>query len=484
MTDQAIMADKGLRRPKSASRLRSVPISGSRVWLVRIFVFSLLVPILIPAGPVLLMPHRLYLVAVFIPLLVMLFSRQAGRILWPDVLMIFSTIWACVALVVSAGVSTTIEPMGLFTVEFFGAYLAGRMLVRSGAEFRRLVWFLFAVCLVIVPFAVAEAVTHRAILLEMVPNSIGAVSAPERLGLRRAQAVFSHPILFGVFVSSCMGLFWYALRPGMPRIISYPIVGLGTMVSLSTGALISLVIQTGLVAWQAMFRKLKSRWKLFTVLTVFGYVTVDLLSDRTPFHLLVDYASFNSGSAYNRILIWQFGTQNVVDNPLFGLGMNVNNWVRPHWMNSSADNFWLLLPMQYGLPMILSLVLALVLILRALSKAQLLHEVDRNSRAGLLITLAGIIIAGGTVHYWHAMMAFVMFLFGAGLWVVQAEKDDGSGQDKDRADLQEPATSRATSQYTRFPQGSTTRAEHAETMSHQPSPFRRRTSESARMQNT
>ncbi len=484
MTDQAFMADSGIRRPKSAPRLHSVPVSGFRVWLVRLFVFSLLVPILIPAGPVLLMPHRMYLLVAFVPLLIMLFVRSAGRVLWPDILIIIATLWACISLVVSAGFSTAIEPAGVFIIEFLGAYLVGRVLIRSGAEFRRFVWFIFLVASVIVPFAVAEAVTHRAILLEMVPNSISTVNAPERLGLRRAQAVFSHPILFGVFISSCMGLFWYGLRPGIPRLISYPLVGLGTVVSLSTGALISLVIQTGLVTWQAMFRRFKSRWKLFTAMAIIGYAAIDLLSDRTPFHVLVDYASFNSGSAYNRILIWQYGIQNVADNPLFGLGMNVDNWVRAHWMSGSADNFWLLLAMQYGLPMVLSFMLAVILILRALSKAELLHEVDRNGRAALLIALAGMIVAGGTVHYWHAMMAFVMFLFGAGLWVVQAEKADGSGQDKDHPGLQEPATSRAPSQYTRFPQGPTTSAEQEETMNHQSSPLRRRTSKRARMPNT
>jgi hypothetical protein len=31
--------------------------------------------------------------------------------------------------------------------------------------------------------------------------------------------------------------------------------------------------------------------------------------------------------------------------------------------------------------------------------------------------LGGVIIAGGTVHYWQGMLSFVMFLFGVGIWM-------------------------------------------------------------------
>ena len=431
MTDQAFMAGSRPARLTEASGPRSLPVSGVRVWLVRLFIFSLLIPILIPAGAVLLMPHRLYLLVVFIPLVLMLLTGQAGRLLWPDILIIFATIWASIATIVSAGVVASIQPLGLFAIEFLGAYLVGRVLIRSGAEFRRLVWFLLVVALILVPFALLEAVTHRPILLEMIPNSVRAVYAPERMGMRRAQAVFSHPILFGIFISSCMGLFWFVLRPGLPRMISYLLVTVGAVVSLSTGALISLVVQTSLVTWQTIFRQLKSRWRVFSIVTVLGYVTVDLLSNRTPFHVLVDYASFNSGSAYNRILIWEYGTQNVARNPIFGLGADINNWERAHWMSASADNFWLLLTMQYGLPMIIAFMLAIVLIIRTLAKASLHREVDQNSRAAVLVTLGGLLIAGGTVHFWHAMMAFVMFLFGAGLWVVRAESERAADDSED-----------------------------------------------------
>ncbi|MFV2003458.1 MAG: O-antigen ligase family protein, partial [Paracoccaceae bacterium] len=196
--------------------------------------------------------------------------------------------------------------------------------------------------------------------------------------------------------------------------------------SLSTGALLALVSQLVFIGWEMTTRRIARRWTIFAALAVLGYFTIDLLSNRTPFHVLVSYASFNSASAYNRILIWQFGTENVWANPIFGLGLG--DWARPSWMSPSVDNFWLLTAMRYGLPTIISFVLALVLILRRVSLAPLTTPLERACRAGYLVAFGGVVLAGSTVHYWQAIAAFMLFFFGAGVWMINGgappEDDD------------------------------------------------------------
>jgi hypothetical protein len=200
------------------------------------------------------------------------------------------------------------------------------------------------------------------------------------------------------------------------RVACALVIALSTFFSLSTGAVIAFNMQCLFIAWEAVTAPHPNRWRVFAAGFAALYVSLDLLSNRTPFHVLVDYASFSSGSAYNRILIWQYGTDNVAANPFFGLGLN--DWERPGWMSSSVDNFWLLVTMQYGLPFIAMFAGALFLILRRLSRQDLPDATDRACRAGYLTTFGGIVIAGGTVHYWQTMFAFVLFLFGTGVWMI------------------------------------------------------------------
>ncbi|MEX0338905.1 MAG: O-antigen ligase family protein [Arenibacterium sp.] len=383
---------------------------------VKLFLVSLLIPLFVPIGGVLLMPHRAVLLVLTLPLMALLFMGRAGKVGLIDWLMLFCPFWACMSLIANRVAGSPIEPAGIIFLEFYGAFLLGRVAIRTSEDFRSFVRMFFLLILFLVPFAAMEAITHRPILLQIVPSSISIDPSPPRWGMRRAQTLFAHPILYGVFVSMGLGVFWYVLKSGFWRLFSVPLVALGTLFSLSTGALMSVFFQVIFLGWELITRPSRNRWRVFAGLSAFAYVTLDMLSNRNPFHLVVDYATFNSGSAYNRILIWRFGTQNVRDNPIFGLGLR--DWVRPHYMSGSADNFWLLMTMQYGLPFFVAFALAMFFIVRRTSRQPLSDPLDRASRAGYLVTLGGVVMAGATVHYWTAMMAFVMFFFGSGMWII------------------------------------------------------------------
>ncbi len=412
------MHSKVKRRDNGASERAS-----SASILPTIFVASILIPIPVAVGSFVLLPHRVLLLIVFVPLAFRLISGRAGRILAADVFMCLAALWATLSLLLTGG-AAAVETAGIFVIEFLGAYILARVCIRSTADFGRVITFCLAVITVLVPLALLESVTQRPVLLDLIPYSIGPQFQHPRLGLRRAQSVFAHPILFGVFVSSFFGLFFFGLK-GWRRTRGILLVALGTFVSLSTGAFISLIAQFGFVGWELIMRTLAKRWTLFAVLCGLAYLILDLFTERSPFHTLVRYGSFSARSAYNRIHIWNFGAQNVAENPLFGLGVNIENWNRAPWMNSSTDNFWLYMAMAYGLPMIAAFAGALILIIRALSQVSLQSPIDRSYRAGILTSIGGIIVAGGTVHYWHTMLAFVMFMFGVGLWLLTPKSAAG-----------------------------------------------------------
>ncbi len=419
----------------------------SQVWVAQAFLLSLLIPFFLPVGSLLLMPHRILLLVVFVPFFSMLFvQRRAGPVLAPDWLFFGAALWSGLALAANHPITSVIEPFGIHVVEFFGAYLLARVSIRSSADFRRMARTFFLILLVLVPFAVVESVTQRPVLLNLLPGStIAPVDAGMRLGLRRAQTVFAHPILFGVFVSTGFGVFWYALRPRWMRFFAAPMVVVGTFMSLSAGALLSLVSQSLFIGWELVLRTLRKRWTIFALLAVFGYIMIDVLSNRTPFHVLVTYGTFYQGSAYARINIWNHGIENVWANPIFGLGLR--DWARPVWMGDSVDNFWLLNTMRYGLPTILMIFAALFTILRRVALVEHTDLGDRHAQAAYLTVFGGLFIAGCTVHYWHAMLAFVMFIYGSGLWSISGGAV--SEDDEDSGGTDPPPETRRLSRYTR-----------------------------------
>lgn len=400
--------------------------ASPRSWLAVIFLLSLIVPINVPIGSVLLMPHRIVLLLAFFPALFWLVSGQAGRVIAADWLLGLSTIWSVIALSVVHGITDKFEAMGIHVVEFYGAYLLARVSIRSSADFRRVVFCLFGMLFVMLPFAAAESILKRNFLLEAIPGSISVVGAPFRWGMRRAQVLFTHPIHFGIFVSLGMGFFWYALRPRM-RLIAAPMVIASTVFSLSSGALICMVVQMFLISWEIVTKPIRARWKIFAGIVAFVYVFLSIFSNSGPFLLLIRYAAFNTGSAYNRVLIWQYGTQNVRDNPVFGIGFN--EWVRAPWMSTSADNYWLLLTMQFGLPMMILYIAGLLWLWLSIIRTQVVDPYDWRARAAYLTVVGGIIIGGGTVHLWTAMMAFAMFIFGSGVWIASGGVQAGTPQE-------------------------------------------------------
>ncbi len=427
------------------------PAEKSPVYMAYIFFLSLLPPIFIPIGPVLLMPHRFVLLLFFIPMALRLLSGRAGPINAVDWFMLASTLWVCLALVANHGIAQTIEGVGIHIIEFFGSYLLGRVAVRNASDMARVVKFLFVMLMLLLPFAALESLLRTPFLLNLIPGSIPPIDYPFRWGMRRAQTMFTHPIHYGIFASIGMGLYWYILRPYATRIFTVPMVVLSTMFSLSSGPLIGLACQFGLIAWDYVMRGLRQRWLVLGVLVIAGYITLDIIANSSPFEVLITYASFNTGSAYNRILIWEYGLQNVWTNPFFGLGYR--DWVRPEFMVSSADNFWLVLAMLYGIPSFLFFAIACLLIMWKSARAKLTAAFDKSCRMGFLISMGGIIIGGGTVHYWTSMMALVLFLFASGIWTFTGGAVNEG--DPDEPDAESDPTPRRPV-YTRFPNATPT----------------------------
>lgn len=282
------------------------------------------------------------------------------------------------------------------------------------------------------PFALHEALTGRPIIIEMIEklpgiNSVEVITYEKRMGLERVQLSLAHPIHYGLFCSIVFSLTLVALRDVIgttQRICLGMIVGICCFLSLSSGAILALLLQMGMMAWTIVFRRVRARWWILVGLFVLAYVVIDILSDRTPIRVFMNYATFSAHNAYWRGLIFDWGMVNVWGSPILGIGMN--DWVRPEFMEpvSSIDNFWLLMAMRYGIPGFLLLVVGYgITILRIMARGLARDSRLIQIRRAWVFTFLGLSFTLCTVHVWTNLYSFVFFMFSAGIWLSFATPD-------------------------------------------------------------
>lgn len=394
-------------------------------WQVTALVIALALPTetSIYVGSLRLSPYRIVLIITFFTSLSMLFSRRVGKPHGVDFLMIGHSLWVLLSFFVNEGAGQGIESGGIYIIESLGAYLVGRCWIRTREDFEafcRVVVFLVIGMLL---FTIPEALTGYHLIREAFRAVLGGAGLPyiePRLGLSRAFGSFDHPILYGTFCATTFAATYYvvcAARIGLRQIMTVSAVGLATFLSLSSGAFVAMGIQAMFVGWDRVTRGISNRWSILASLFAASWIMLSLLSNRSPIKVFISYMTFSAHSAYNRILIWEYGTKEVARHPLFGIGFS--DWQRPDWMHSSSmDNFWLVTAVRYGLP---ALVLLLAAVLLTMYKLGGLRRIDASLhryRSAWIIGIAGIAIAGITVHFWNSLFGLFMFLLGTGVWMI------------------------------------------------------------------
>lgn len=409
--------------------------------VVWIYLLCVLIPVGIDAGPLFLTALRLLLMVMVIPLTIRLFSGEFGRVYATDWLFVGYLLWTTIALLFN-NPDTVIQQFGSTGVEFLGGYVIGRAFVRSKADFTALAMALTLLVIAMMPLALIETLTGRSLLRDVIRaipilQTVADTPAGPRdlfgVTLERVQLGFSHPIHFGLFCSVAFSLCVVGLSERLPRArrwIAGALIAVTGCLALSSGAILAIALQIGLILWWLLLRKHRRKWWLLCLLIAVSYLAVDLLSNRTPIHVFMSYATFSPHTAYWRAITFEWGLINIWMKPLFGMGFN--DWVRPEFMYSdSIDNFWLLTAMRYGVPAFLSLTLGYLLVLFHLIRRDLAADPELSRlRLAWVFTFIGLSFTLCTVHVWTAIFSFTMFMLGAGMWMMTAYPEDTTPPEK------------------------------------------------------
>lgn len=420
----------------------SDPISGMGTslgirlpWPVSIYLLAVIIPLGFHLGPLAMTALRLFLLMAVIPLLAQLLMGRFGRIILADISFIGFTLLLGLSIMVN-NPDRAIEHFGSVGMEFMGGYLVGRAYIRSAESFLALCrWLGFAV-LLLTPFALYEAKTGQPPIIEAIRalpgiSSVGIVYYDKRLGLERVQAVFAHPIHYGLFCSVIFSLIFVAMKDSMSDYRRYAlsaIVAMNGFLALSSGALLAIFLQFSLIAWYSMFRRVRQRWWILVGIFCLAYLAIELLSSRSALKVFMTYATFSADTAYWRSFIFEYGMQNIWANPLVGIGLQ--DWARPDWMQhiSSVDNFWLLIAMSYGIPAFLALAIGYATVIIGV----MWRSFSDDSRLALIrrawvFTFLGLSFTLVTVHVWTNIFSFTFFMFGTGVWLLDAQPQPNKG---------------------------------------------------------
>lgn len=396
--------------------------------LVLLYLLAVILPVGFTVGTIALPGLRLLLLFLIVPLTVKVYSGKVDRVYPVDVLFMLHVFWMFVAIGIN-NPHRVVENATSTGLEFLGGYLLGRVYIRSAADMFALVRALVVLVALSLFLAIPEALDGTARLPAWISRIPGVMTVlqtdiPKRMGLHRAQVFFAHPIHYGLFCSAALALTLVGLRSVMTtakRVFWASLIGVGIFLSLSSGALLSGLLQLGLVIWSHLFRDNPKRWKILLGLFAVAYVAIDLASNRTPIKVFMSYATFSAHNAYWRSIIFDWGMMNVNNNPVFGLGLR--DWVRPHFMTSgSVDNFWLVMAMRYGYPGFALIAAGYAHALYVVGRRPLTQgTAQANLRLGWMIMFIGLSFTLSTVHVWTSIYSAVFFLLGAGMWLANAD---------------------------------------------------------------
>lgn len=349
------------------------------------------------------------------------------RFNWGDALVLVGSLWMIVSFIALYGPSEgTLRGSGL-VIDVLFPFLIARTSIKDIQDLRRVFVLLVPGLAVVAGFLAIESLSHKFIVRPLAMQIFGALPSAGvgptsggmttlwveyRLGMMRAYGPFSHPILGGVTMSSLLAPFFLSKLRGWPWTIGC-LTALSGIFSTSSAVYLVLIISVAAIAFDYAQRQAQiPAWKYLIVVSIVLIGLIELTSNSGVAGITARL-TINPQSAYFRRLIWEFGSQSVINHPLFGIGYE--EYERAAWMGgTSVDHYWLLLAMRHGVVTSFCLLGASVYILLRVGGAGThASEADRQFCVGIAIALFAFVLSGFTVALFGSAQAWFFAFLGA-----------------------------------------------------------------------
>lgn len=337
------------------------------------------------------------------------------KLVLPDYLVMIATGWLWISFYINLGFDEFAVPAGGQTADIALSYFFARAAFRNLRDLRLFLLLVAPGLAVIGGILVLESVSQQHILQPFFADLLGKSKThwrtDYRLGIMRAAGSFPHSILAGIFFASFLPLYFLSGLKGWPRILGLA-ASLASFFTASSAALLALSLGGALVAYNWLTERIANlSWRVFFAAVGVFVFFAELGTESGSFNLIMRFGSLNSASAYNRVLIWRYGSENVQANPWFGIGYD--DWVRPDWMVASIDHYWLLQAIQVGVipPLMIALatIMGIVTLLRA---SAYLNWTDRQTMRGLAMAMSVFALGAVSVSIWLSAQVWFHMMIG------------------------------------------------------------------------
>jgi hypothetical protein len=368
--------------------------------------------------------YRLGVLFGTVPALWMTIRNARGFFNWIDIGVVLMSFWIVLSFMAHYGLELgLLRGIGI-VIDTALSYFVARASIATPNDLRRfLILILPGITLVGILMAI-ESLSGRLLVRPFATSIFGNMSryyggeavgilelkVESRAGLLRAWGPFDHPILGGTIMTGLLPLYWYS---GLTRWVVALGVGaaLCGLFSLSSAAFLGVFLMFVAIATDRILPYIpKLTW--WTILTIAGTLLLALqLIAANGIITVLARLTFDPQTAYYRLLIWQYGSQNVTDNPLFGVGYA--QWERPSWMGESIDAHFLALAVTYGIMVPILLLAGVVFGMTRVG--QIMSRLDPQSRQflfGLNTAVFVYLIIGQTVTYFSAGLVTFMSMLG------------------------------------------------------------------------
>jgi hypothetical protein len=400
-------------------------------------------------------PIRLALL-LLTPVLLIRFSRllasRQRRVVVSDILVALSGIWMIVSPTVVVDLEYALHHGALLAVEFCGSYFATRVLLSQRGQALNFINFLCHVIAVVALLGMLDTLTATPFIHDFLARLTGYVKPytnEYRAGIYRSMGPIDHPILFGIICA--FGLLLALTSPIRGKGLTSTACGLGVLLSLSSAPIQSAVIGLGLVAYDGILARIRSRWWVLIGIVALGIGAIYAYS-QSPLGFIFDHLMFDASSGWNRVYQWDLAGSFIANSPWVGIAFQwkeIMLTLPDLWYSSpSIDSYWLNVALIYGIPgaTLVGLSVVSAACYRANGRGVGLAADESKLATTLSILISLVVFLGFTVDFWGIGGMFVPLLVGVRAHLAEL----GSRAPRQARQIEKPNATHASSTTLRF----------------------------------